>query len=234
MPHTALEYDKFYHIYNRGINGCPLFRHTDNYEHFLNLYDKYISPVANTYAWVLMNNHFHFLVRVKSINQIGYYKPLNTDRSNDSVRFQTIQNLSESKGPDKVKKPDPSRHFSHLFNAYTKYYNIKTKRSGSLFERPFKRIKINSLAHLKYLVYYIHHNPVHHGFCDDMLEYPWSSYLTILSPKKTNLKRDEVLKWYKDQHYYKEYHSSESIDKFADVQIDLPFILNNPNNPNNP
>ena len=226
MAYRPLSYNKFYHIYNQGINGCPLFRKAENYEHFLGLYDKYISPIADTFAWVLMNNHFHFLVRVKPERQIGFYKSLNTDRSNDAVRFQTIQNLSESTRPDKVKKPDPSRHFSHLFNAYTKYFNIKTKRSGSLFARPFKRIPVNSTAHLKYLVYYIHHNPVHHGFCEDMLEYPWSSYLTILSPKKTKLSRDEVLKWYNDQYDYKAYHSSESVDKFADIQIDLPFVTN--------
>ncbi len=215
MPHTALEYDKFYHIYNRGINGCPLFRHTDNYEHFLNLYDKYISPVANTYAWVLMNNHFHLLVRVKKEDEIY-----------NSPNLQGYKNLEGLKNRNRI-----NQQFSNLFNAYSKAFNKRYKRTGSLFEHPFRRIPVNSLAHLKYLVYYIHHNPVHHGFCDDMLEYPWSSYLTILSPKKTNLKRDEVLKWYKDQHYYKEYHSSESIDKFADIQIDLPFILNNPNNP---
>ena len=94
----------FYHIYNRGINSCKLFREPTNYEHFLGLYDKYISPVADTYAWVLMGNHFHLLVRIKEENEIGIYQSLNTGRSNDSVRFQTIPNLPESEGPDKVKR----------------------------------------------------------------------------------------------------------------------------------
>ena len=55
----------YYHIYNRGIDSCNLFTEPDNYEYFLSLYDKYISPVADTFAWVLMPNHFHFLIRVK-------------------------------------------------------------------------------------------------------------------------------------------------------------------------
>jgi len=67
-----LNYGKFYHIYNRGVNGCDLFVEPTNYEHFLNLYDKYISPVADTYAWVLMKNHFHLLVRVKEESEIGF------------------------------------------------------------------------------------------------------------------------------------------------------------------
>ena len=212
MNHQPLKYDKYYHIYNRGINGCSIFRHTDNYEHFLNLYDKYITPVAKTYAWVLMNNHFHFLVKIKSENEIY--------NSNNLEGFRNLQGL---KNRNRV-----NQQFSNLFNAYSKAFNKRYKRTGSLFEHPFKRIPINSLAHLKYLIYYIHHNPVHHGFCEAMIEYPWSSYLTILSPKETKLSRNEVLKWYKSQQHYKEYHSSESIDKFVDIQIDLPFTLTNP------
>ncbi len=63
--HQTLESGKYYHIYNRGINSCDIFRHDENYEHFLRLYDKYINPIAKTFAWVLMKNHFHFLVRIK-------------------------------------------------------------------------------------------------------------------------------------------------------------------------
>ena len=65
MKTTPLEYGNFYHIYNRGINGCNLFYDNENYEYFLHLYDKYILPVADTFAWVLMRNHFHLLVRIK-------------------------------------------------------------------------------------------------------------------------------------------------------------------------
>ena len=68
----------FYHIYNRGIDRCDIFRDNDSYKYFLGLYDKFISHVADTYAWVLMKNHFHFLVRIKE-NLV--YKYSNADRS---------------------------------------------------------------------------------------------------------------------------------------------------------
>lgn len=61
----TLEFDRYYHIYNRGINSCNLFEETPNYEHFLRLYEKYINPIADTYAYCLMKNHFHLLVRIK-------------------------------------------------------------------------------------------------------------------------------------------------------------------------
>ena len=71
-----LDYGKFYHIYNRGINSCNVFTETDNYQYFLNLYDKHISPVADTYAWVLMKNHFHFLVRIKELQDLTGFQNL--------------------------------------------------------------------------------------------------------------------------------------------------------------
>ncbi len=52
-----LEYGKYYHVYNRGINSCELFSEKANYEYFLRLYDKYIPLIADTYAWCLMGNH---------------------------------------------------------------------------------------------------------------------------------------------------------------------------------
>ena len=99
-----LQNGKYYHIYNRGNNHENLFRTPDNYEHFLRLYEKYISPIAGTFAWVLMKNHFHLLVKVKDEKDIGFYKLLNSDGSIDSVRFQTTQshNLSECVAPDRV------------------------------------------------------------------------------------------------------------------------------------
>ena len=45
QPLEPLENGKYYHIYNCGIKGEDLFRESKNYQHFLNLYDKYVDPV---------------------------------------------------------------------------------------------------------------------------------------------------------------------------------------------
>jgi putative transposase len=208
-----LLHGQYYHIFNCGINGEPLFREKTNYEHFLRLYEKYIGPVADTFAWCLMVNHFHILVRIKDEKEIGFYFPLNTDRSAGAVRFKTtgIADLSESAsgGPDsvKVRKPDPTKHFSHLFNAYARYYNIRYHRHGSLFERPFKRKHIDSEAYLKQVVIYIHNNPVHHGICNHPVEYGWSSYLTCISEKPTKIKRETVLEWFETNDHFEPAHN---------------------------
>jgi hypothetical protein len=52
-------------IYNRGNNGENLFREQRNYPYFLKLYAKHIEPIAETYAYCLLRNHFHLLVKIK-------------------------------------------------------------------------------------------------------------------------------------------------------------------------
>ncbi|MCK4661807.1 MAG: hypothetical protein KAT68_02995 [Bacteroidales bacterium] len=230
-----LEYEKYYHIYNRGINGCELFRKKADYEYFFRLYDKYILLVADIFAWVLMGNHFHFLVRIKSKNEIGYLLPLNNQNSSvssDYGRFLATKkwkteipnkglgraNKNENTGKENLKKPVPHRQFAHLFNSYSKYYNNKYNRTGSLFEKNFKRISIEKENYLRYLIYYIHHNPIHHGFVENMNKYPWSSYLTIVSPTQTRLKRKEVIEWFDNIEnlcfFHKQQHEMDSIKDY--------------------
>lgn len=187
-PKTPLNPGKYYHIYNRGTDSCNIFRENDNYEHFLALYDKYISPFAETYAWVLMKNHFHLLVRILPLNPEG---------------FENLQGLM-----DKYEKRI-NQQFSNLFNAYTKAFNKRYCRTGSLFEHTFRRKLITNKEYLKRAILYIHTNPVHHKFCEHPVEYPWSSYLTCISLKPTRLKRDVVMGWFDNEANFKYWHNQK-------------------------
>jgi putative transposase len=178
-----LEHGKYYHIYNRGINSDVLFKETSNYEHFLKLYDIHIDPMAETYAWCLIKNHFHFLIRIKDMEEI--------------------------KTENKIQ---PSQSFSNLFNAYTKAFNKKYNRHGALFERPFRRKRMEEENYFRNLVAYIHNNPVHHNICEHPLNYPWSSYITCLSDKPTKLKRKEVIKIFDAIENFKYSHQLKSND----------------------
>jgi REP element-mobilizing transposase RayT len=176
---------KTYHIYNCGINGCDLFRGKENYEYFLNLYDKHISPVADTFAWVLMKNHFHLLVRIKDEE---YIKNLEG--------FRNLRGL-------KLHQP-----FSNLFNAYTKALNKRLGRTGSLFENRFHRKLISDIEYFRRLVIYIHNNPVHHKFTEHAMDYPWSSYLTCISVKPNRLLREAVMGWFDNEANFKTAHEN--------------------------
>jgi REP element-mobilizing transposase RayT len=65
MTPPPLEPGCYYHIYNRGNNGEDLFREQRNYAYFFKLYAHLVSPVADTFVYCLMRNHFHLLIRIK-------------------------------------------------------------------------------------------------------------------------------------------------------------------------
>jgi len=216
-----LEPGKYYHIYNRGINGENLFHQEKDYERFLTLYARYIEPIAETYAWVLMPNHFHLLVRIK--DHIAY-KYSRSDFPNEedfnAVKWETIATIPDTTIP-KTQIPEAYRHFSHLFNAFTKYINLPSERHGNLFERPFRRKVIDNEIYLKNVVLYIHHNPVHHGFCEHPTDYPWSSYLSCVSAKPTKLYREAVMEWFHDESNFRFLHdgllNAEDIGQWLEV-----------------
>ncbi len=89
----------------------------------------------------------------------------------------------EHSGNDAPKRPNPSHHISHFCNAYTKYYNEKYKRHGSLFQKPFRRKPIDNDRYLRQLTMYIHCNAIHHGHVQSVDDYPWTSYRYYLNPE---------------------------------------------------
>lgn len=202
----SLQYGKYYHIFNRGNNREDLFRTPDNYSYFLRLYEKYISPVADTYAWVLMKNHFHLLIRVKEWEEID---------------FKNLPGCHNTEDVKSIPENIISKQFSNLFNAYSKAINKCFKRTGSLFEKPFRRLEINSDRYFRTLVTYIHTNPVHHGFTDCYKDYPWSSYGTVLSVKPTKLKRESVIGWFDDEANFVEAHKIVmSLSELNDLSLE--------------
>ena len=193
MPNPIpLEPGKFYHIYNRGNNGENIFIAERNFAYFLNLYLKHIEPVAETYAYCLLRNHFHTFVRVRP-ERPGRF-------SADHQPLLAASKAGQIDSPDSGAKTcqvySPSQAFSNLFNAYTKSINKAYGRTGSLFEKPFRRIEVATPEYALQLVHYIHRNPQKHGFVHDFREWPYSSYHALLSDRPTHLQRDQVLAWF--------------------------------------
>jgi len=188
MNPLPLENGKYYHIYNRGNNGIDLFYDAENYNHFLKLYTKYIDPVTETFAWCLMRNHFHILVYIKETDEINHSK-------------------LEYSSTDKPKIVSASKQFSNLFNAYTLAINNRYNRTGSLFEKSFRRKLVTSESYFQKLIYYIHNNPVHHKFTEHIAEYPWTSYGTMISTKETKLQQNRVIELFGDLDNFKYYHT---------------------------
>ena len=167
----------YYHIFNRGVNRQNLFLEERNYRYFLKLYAHHVEPVAETYAYCLLPNHFHLLVRIKTAEE---------QQHDHEIR----------KVPEIARVSNPGQAFSNLFNAYTKAMNQAYGRTGSLFERPFHRLAVTSDSYFAQLVVYIHQNPQRHGLSEDFRQWPYSSYQALCSSGPTRIKRDDVLAWF--------------------------------------
>jgi REP element-mobilizing transposase RayT len=261
----------YYHIYNRGNNGENLFVEERNYPYFLQLYARHIFPIADTYAYCLMKNHFHLLVRprqkdltglnsrpdltgledlsglssgpnltgLKDLSGLGSSSKPNLTGLKDLSGFDSsskpnltgledlsglgssskpnLTGLKDLSGFDSSSKPNLtgledlsgfnySKSFSDFFNAYTKTINKTYHRTGSLFEKPFKRLLVDSDSYLVHLVSYIHRNPQKHGFTNDFRTYPHSSYYTIQQQKRSRLESQQVLEWFDNLQSFENYH----------------------------
>ncbi len=228
----ALDFGKVYHIYNRGNNRENIFIERRNYRLFLALYAKHVLPVADTYVYVMLKNHFHFLVKTRTVEEQAAWwrasrgRDLSGEKSAHLTgRSATIGGRREeppslSAGTNADFKPlDPSKQFSNLFNAYARTFNYTYGRTGALFQRPFGRIEVTADAYFRHLVLYIHQNPQKHGFVKDFQEWPYSSYHTLLSLKQTLLQRDEVIAWFDSKAGFQFSHAREMTDPAI-----LPFF----------
>ena len=193
-----LEPDKYYHIYNHAVGRDNLFKKDDNYNFFLKKYTQYISPLADTFAYCLMPNHFHIAIRIKSEDDISTLPKFQN--------FAKVENFI-------------SKQFSNLFSSYAQSFNKQQNRRGTLFEKPFKRIHINSDEYFRTVIHYIHYNPVHHGFVDDLRDWKHTSFESFFSEKATQLKRREVIEIFGDKENFYEFHKKE-VDKKIILELE--------------
>ncbi len=167
-----------YHVYTHANGSENLFRSEENYFYFLKQYEKYIYPVAATYAYCLMPNHLHLMIGIRSEAEV-----LNFLR--EKKRDPTLQGFQTPGEFSNV----ISRQFSHLFNSYTQAYNKRYQRRGSLFIPNFKRKAVLEETYFTRLIVYIHNNPVKHGFANALINWPHSSIHVYLQDKPSILDR---------------------------------------------
>ncbi|OQY28996.1 MAG: hypothetical protein B6244_05505 [Candidatus Cloacimonetes bacterium 4572_55] len=182
--------NQIFHVYNHANGRDNLFANDGNYTHFFRKYAEYLFPIFGTFAYCLLPNHYHFLIRVKETEALwnvldpkGFRKPLGSDLANWLAhRVGTLQ------------------------NAYAKAFNIQQKRKGSLFIQSFCRKPVDNPDYYFNVLRYIHANAVHHDFVTGLDDWPFSSYHTYLSKKPSKLAREEAVSWCGGFAAFKELH----------------------------
>ncbi|HVE00007.1 MAG TPA: hypothetical protein VNB90_17485 [Cytophagaceae bacterium] len=191
----------YYHIYNHAVGDENLFRNEDNFYYFLQKYNQYIYPICETYAYSLMPNHFHFAIKVRNLETLNLHYEYLKSESKTITTLYPLNTLEEA-------SKFTMQQFSNFFNSYTKSYNKKFDRKGALFIDYMKRKVIISKEYFTNLIYYIHHNPVHHNFCKNMHDWKFSSYHAFLSSKDSKLNREQIFKWFGDKKSFIDFHNA--------------------------
>jgi len=188
--------NRIYHIWHHANSNENLFHEEENYDYFLKLYSKYILPVAETYAYCLMPNHYHFVVKFHSTKNLP-------------LKFRELADI------EMVSKK-LNKAISNMNNAYTKAFNKKYERKGNLFRRGFNYREIRLSKDFKNIIIYAHKNPVHHGFTDDYYEWKYSSIHSYLGDRKSHVKTSTLLIHFDHTEMFKEAHNHFNIQDIGE------------------
>ena len=189
--HTKFEQGKFYHIYNRSIDKKLLFKSSENYEFFLRRWVKYMGECFDVYAYCLIGNHYHFLVNVRFFETAG------------STHDYIAHNLQR------------------LFQSYALAFNLQHSRTGTLFQKPYKRVHVDSDEYVGKLIHYIHNNPQKHEVIYDFRNWKWSSYNAILNKNRQIVSPLKVINWFGGIDEFKLFHLNNTNELDISNYIDL-------------
>ncbi len=206
MRKTIFTNNKYYHIYNRGVDKRKIFLDKNDYIRFLHdLYEFNDENPAIQYSRVggLASNILQ--KRKKFVEIICFCQMPN--------HYHLILKQLTTRGI--------TRFMHKLGTGYTMSFNLKQKRKGALFQGPFKAIHIENETYLTHLSRYIHLNPIKlkepkwkkqkiknwkkiNKFLE---EYRWSSYLDYIGknnfPSITD--RKLLLNVFKNKKSYKKF-----------------------------
>jgi putative transposase len=184
--------EHFFHIFNRAVGDEKIFRTEENYQFFLRKFQEYVSPVAMLYCYSLLPNHFHLLLKIKTLREI---ENLYAFKKGKKMIFYDNKFISEF----------IMEQFSNYFNSYTKSFNKVYNRKGKLFIDHLKRNEISDEFYFSKIIHYIHVNPVHHGYCSFVNEWAFSSYKLLLNQQST-LPSTEIFNWFGGREQFIQFH----------------------------
>ncbi|MFY8090173.1 MAG: transposase [Chitinophagaceae bacterium] len=204
LPNTDLfEAENFYHVFNHAVGSELLYRNENNYLYFLRKLKEYITPVCNIYAYCLMPNHFHILIKIKTEKELmEFCNSLKRENKIETYDFHKIA----------------MNQFKHMLNGYAQAYNKMYIRKGALFIDYLRRKQITDNHYFTKIIHYIHNNPIHHNFCKSIDEWTYSSYHTILSNKPTGVEREKVIDWFGSLNNFKALHQ-QSVDILNEIEL---------------
>ena len=201
---TPLVNNEFYNIFNRGVEKRSIYTNTWDYKRFLKscYYYQFLGPKPSLSKFVK--------------SDLGLFQPLAENKMVEIICYCFMPNHFHLL-IRQLKDRGASLFLGQLLNSYTKYFNTKYSRIGSLFQGTFKAVRMETDEQLIHLSRYIHLNPIVSGLAANLELWPWSSYFEFMS--KPNLcSITEILSFFSSPEKYREF-LKDQIDYGTTLEI---------------
>lgn len=207
---------QIYHVFNRGINKQPIHLEAREYSRALD--------VLEYYSFASSKIRFSKFLLLSQEERSRFWESLLKEniRLVDIISFCFMANHFHFLLKQKVDN-GISKFTADFQNSYTRYFNTKRQRFGPLLQGRFKAVRIEDENQLLHVNRYIHLNP-YSSFVvktlDDLMNYPWSSFIEYVGKSKTNIcSKEIILSNFADVEKYKEFIFDQ-----ADYQRELESI----------
>lgn len=160
-----------YHVYNRSVGGQPIFHYQSDFKRAL--------EVVNFYSYIKPPLRFSHFNRLKAEDKESFLSELkaNCFKQIDLWSFCLMLNHFHFL-VRQVEDLGITVFMRNFQDSYAKFYNIKRKRNGALFQTQFKAVRIETDEQLLHVCRYIHLNPFSSFVVKSIKEledYQWSS-----------------------------------------------------------
>jgi putative transposase len=145
---------EFYHLYNRGTEKRTVFSNQKEYARFIALL-----YLANSTEPIRIDNLPSAKQGETLLKMAIEKRPLGSESLVELAAYCLMPNHFHLLVREKV-EGGISRFMQKLTTGYTMYFNKRHKRSGALFQGIFKSTHAGEDRYLKYLLSYIHLNPI--------------------------------------------------------------------------
>jgi len=186
---TPLVNNEFYHVINRAVFNRPIFITKRDCQRALDLIKFYRN--AN-----LPCKYSRFLTLPKN-EKLELYQRINQGKDSlvEIIAFCLMPNHYHFL-VKQIKNNGIIQFISNFSNSYAKYFNIKRKQNGPLFQSRFKAIRIETNEQLIHVSRYLHLNP-HTAYIvknlKELKNYPYSSFIEYLGKTKESICHKELL-----------------------------------------
>lgn len=172
----------FYHIYNRGVDKRETFLNESYYARFIAILKHHLQF---DYPYSLLKQQLEKASTPQVTQSVFcWLEERRVKPPIEIISFCLMPNHFHLTVKQLVEE-GVTRFMHRTSTAYTKYFNARNERSGSLFESTFRGTLVESEEQLIHLTRYHHTNPTKIGVKNDgLISYPWSSLQTYLDRKK--------------------------------------------------